>query len=139
MHLLKQQEITLILRSFYTKAELSCFFTGISGVGKKFENFIIENYRKVRTVKEFASLCCVSERSFNRKFQESFSQSPYRWMQERRAELVREKICDPDIAFREIAMDFGFSSPAHLTCYCKKLFGATPTELRNNYNKGNET
>lgn len=53
--------------------------------------------------------------------------------------LVREKICDPDIAFREIAMDFGFSSPAHLTCYCKKLFGATPTELRNNYNKGNET
>ena len=45
------------------------------------------------------------------KFQESFSQSPYRWMQERRAELVREKICDPDIAFREIAMDFGFSSP----------------------------
>ena len=35
-------------------------------------------------------------------------------MQERRAELVREKICDPDIAFREIAMDFGFSSPAHL-------------------------
>ena len=84
----------------------------------------------MKTVKEFASLCCVSERSFNRKFQESFSQSPYRWMQERRAELVREKICDPDIAFREIAMDFGFSSPAHLTCYCKKLFGATPTELR---------
>ena len=132
MHLLKQQEITLILRGFYTKAELSCFFTGISGVGKKFENFIIENYRKVRTVKEFASLCCVSERSFNRKFQHCFNQSPYQWMQERKAELVREKISDPEVTFREIAIEFDFSSPAHLTYYCKKHFGTTPTELREN-------
>ena len=139
MHILKQQEIILALRGFYTKSELAAFFSRTTGVGRQFEDFVLDNYKNVKTVKEFASLCCVSERSFNRKFQESFSQSPYRWMQERRAELVREKICDPDIAFREIAMDFGFSSPAHLTCYCKKLFGATPTELRNNYNKGNET
>ena len=139
MHILKQQEIILALRGFYTKSELAGFFSSTTGVGRQFEDFVLDNYKNVKTVKEFASLCCVSERSFNRKFQESFSQSPYRWMQERRAELVREKICDPDIAFREIAMDFGFSSPAHLTCYCKKLFGATPTELRNNYNKGNET
>lgn len=139
MYILKQQEIILALRGGYTKSELAAFFSRTTGVGRKFEDFVLDNYKNVKTVKEFASLCCVSERSFNRKFQESFSQSPYRWMQERRAELVREKICDPDIAFREIAMDFGFSSPAHLTCYCKKLFGATPTELRNNYNKGNET
>ena len=132
MHLLKQQEITLILRGFYTKAELSCFFTGISGVGKKFESFIIENYRKVKTVKEFANLCCVSERSFNRKFQHCFNQSPYQWMQERKAELVREKISDPEVTFREIAIEFDFSSPAHLTYYCKKHFGVTPTELREN-------
>lgn len=130
MHILKQQEIILALRGGYTKSELAAFFSRTTGVGRKFEDFVLDNYKNVKTVKEFASLCCVSERSFNRKFQESFSQSPYRWMQERRAELVREKICDPDIAFREIAMDFGFSSPAHLTCYCKKLFGATPTELR---------
>ena len=29
--------------------------------------------------------------------------------------------------------------PQILTLIRKKLFGATPTELRNNYNKGNET
>ncbi|MBS6527730.1 MAG: helix-turn-helix transcriptional regulator [Bacteroides caccae] len=116
MHILKQQEIILALRGFYTKSELAAFFSRTTGVGRQFEDFVLDNYKNVKTVKEFASLCCVSERSFNRKFQESFSQSPYRWMQERRA-----------------------GSPAHLTCYCKKLFGATPTELRNNYNKGNET
>ncbi len=139
MHILKQQEINLILRGFYTKSELATFFSGTTEIGRKFENFVLDNYQKVRTVKEFASLCCVSERSFNRKFQEYFNQSPYQWMQERRAELIREKISEPDIAFREIAMDFGFSSPAHLTCYCKKLFGATPTELRSSCEKENKT
>jgi len=126
MHILKQQEIILVLRGFYTKPELASFFSGTSGVGRKFEDFVLENYRKVKSVKEFASLCCVSERSFNRKFQDCFNQSPYQWMQERKAEIVREKVCDPDVAFREIAMEFGFSSPAHLTCYCKRLFGLTP-------------
>ena len=130
MHILKQQEIMLVLRGFYTKPELASFFSGTSGIGRKFEDFVLENYRKVKSVKEFAGLCCVSERSFNRKFQECFNQSPYQWMQERKAEIIREKVCDPDIAFREIAMEFGFCSPAHLTCYCKRLFGLTPTELR---------
>lgn len=91
MHILKQQEIILILRGFYTKSELALFFAGVSGIGRKFEDFIIENYQKVKTVKEFASLCCVSERSFNRKFQHCFNQSPYQWMQDRKAELIREK------------------------------------------------
>lgn len=135
MHILKQQEIILVLRGFYTKPELASFFSGTSGVGRKFEDFVLENYRKVKSVKEFASLCCVSERSFNRKFQDCFNQSPYQWMQERKAEIVREKVCDPDVAFREIAMEFGFSSPAHLTCYCKRLFGLTPTELRSESKK----
>lgn len=130
MHILKQQEIILVLRGFYTKNELASFFAGVSGIGRKFEDFILSNYQKVKTVKEFASLCCVSERSFNRKFQQCFNQSPYQWMQDRKAELIHEKICDPDIAFREIASEFGFSSPAHLTCYCKKQFGTTPTRLR---------
>ena len=105
MHILKQQEIILVLRGFYTKPELASFFSGTSGVGRKFEDFVLENYRKVKSVKEFASLCCVSERSFNRKFQDCFNQSPYQWMQERKAEIVREKVCDPDVAFREIAME----------------------------------
>lgn len=82
MHILKQQEIILILRGFYAKNELAGFFAGASGMGSKFEDLILNNYRKVKTVKEFASLCCVSERSFNRKFQHYFNQSPYQWMQE---------------------------------------------------------
>ena len=53
-------------------------------------------------------------------------------MQERKAELVREKISDPEVTFREIAIEFDLSSPALLTYYCKKHFGTTPTELREN-------
>ena len=35
MHILKQQEIILVLRGFYTKPELASFFSGTSGVGRK--------------------------------------------------------------------------------------------------------
>lgn len=52
MHILKQQEIILILRGFYAKNELAGFFAGASGMGSKFEDLILNNYRKVKTVKE---------------------------------------------------------------------------------------
>lgn len=130
MHIIKQQEVLLLLRGFYAKRELAAFFAGTTGVGREFETLIMENYKTVKTVKEFADLCCMSERSFNRKFHAHFRQSPYRWMQERKAELVREEISNTDATFQEISTEFGFSSSSHLTCYCRKHFGMTPSKLR---------
>ena len=56
MHILKQQEIILILRGFYAKNELAGFFAGASGMGSKFEDLILNNYRKVKTVKDCQSV-----------------------------------------------------------------------------------
>lgn len=130
MHMMKQQEILLVMKSFYSRSELSSFFAGIVGMGKQFENFVMENYKKVKTVKEFASLCHLSERAFSRKFNVKFGQSPYQWMQERKAEQIRKRISDPDIPLQTIAVDFGFNSPAHFSVYCRKKFGMPPSKLR---------
>jgi len=59
-----------------------------------------------------------------------FKESPYQWMQKKKAELIREKISESDTPFQEIAMDFDFNSQAHFTSYCKRLFGMTPSKLR---------
>ena len=82
-HMMKRQEIVLVMKSFYSRSELASFFAGIVGMGKQFENFVMENYKKVKKVKEFASLCHLSERAFSRKFNVKFGQSPYQWMQEK--------------------------------------------------------
>lgn len=130
MHLIKQQEVLLVLRGYYTKKELFTFFSSILGHAGHFEDFVMGNYRKVKSVKEFAGLYCTSERSFNRKFRDCFKESPYQWMQKKKAELIREKITESDTPFQEIAMDFDFNSQAHFTSYCKRLFGITPSKLR---------
>ncbi len=130
MHLLKQQEILLVLRGFYTKKELSVFFSSSTYIRKPFERFVLENYTKIGSIKEFAHLCNMSERSFNRNFHSSFGQSPYQWLQRKKAEQVEKMIGTPEISFKEIAEKLGFNTPSHFTAYCQKVFGMSPTQLR---------
>lgn len=130
MHQIKQEEFLLVLRGFYTKSELYGFFAPAFEQDDRFEEFVLKNYNHVKTVKEFADLYCSSERSFSRKFQTCFSESPYKWMQKKKAEQLLERICKSDDSFYEISLDCGFSSPGHFTAYCKRQFGQTPTELR---------
>lgn len=131
MHCLKQQELLLVLRGIYTKNELIEFFQLVSSSWDSFEEFVLNNYKKVNTVKEFAELYCTSERSFGRKFKHCFNESPYRWMQKKKAERILEKISETEISFQDIAMDFNFKSQAHFSFYCKRMFGLTPRQLRN--------
>ena len=53
-HCLKQQELLLVLRGIYTKNELIEFFQLVSSSWNSFEEFVLNNYKKVNTVKEFA-------------------------------------------------------------------------------------
>lgn len=130
MHLLKQQELLLVLRGFYTKKELTAFFSESTNIGESFERFVLDNYRKTDSVKELADLYHISERSFNRKFHSCFGESPYQWMQKKKASQIQEMINNPELSFKEIAGYFGFSTSSHFTAYCQRMFGMSPSELR---------
>ena len=130
MHLLKQQELLLVLKGFYTKKELSAFFSASTGIRRHFEKFVMENYKRVNSVKEFADLYYVSERSFSRKFHSSFGESPYKWMQRKKAEQMLDMISDPELSFQEISDKLGFSSPSQFTAYCRRIYGISPSKLR---------
>lgn len=77
MHSLKQQELLLVLRGFYTKQELAAFFSASTNIGESFERFVLDNYKRTNSIKELANLCHISERSFNRKFHSCFGVSTY--------------------------------------------------------------
>ena len=116
--------------TLYTKKELAAFFSASTNIGESFERFVLDNYRKADSVKELADLYHISERSFNRKFHSCFGESPYQWIQKKKARHIQEMINNPELSFKEIAGYFGFSTSSHFTAYCQRMFGMSPSELR---------
>lgn len=51
-------------------------------------------------------------------------------MQKKKAEQMLEMVCDLELSFQEISSKLGFSSPSHFTAYCRRMYGMSPTQLR---------
>ena len=132
MHLfsIKQKEIFLILRAFYTKDEMSNFLFPMLNKNLDFKAFVLQHYQEVKTVDELATLCQMSVRSFNRKFNEYFEDSPYSWILKQKSRHIKSRLADSKVSLGSIIKEYGFSSPAHFTTYCKKQFGESPSRLR---------
>lgn len=131
-HQLKRDELLLYLRVEYTKENLARFFLPIVGTTSDFKDFVITNYRKVRSIKELAERANLSLSTFNRRFQEAFQKSPQEWMTVRRSEDVLKNLVMTSLPFAEVAEKHNFSSVSYLNTFCKKHFGKTPAELRKN-------
>lgn len=129
-HKLKREELFLYLRTFYSRKKLAFFFYPILGCEMDFKDFVLSNYHHMKDVQQFAEEANMTLSTFNRHFKEVFNEPAYQWMQSNKAEKVRISIVTTDASFTEIALEYGFSSPAHLTAFCKKSFGLTPTALR---------
>jgi AraC-like DNA-binding protein len=130
LHAIKQKEVFLILRAFYTKEEVARFLAPMLNKNLDFKAFILKHYQEVKTVEELSAMCKMSVRSFNRKFNEYFNDSPYSWMLKQKSRHIKTRLADGKTPFGTIIKEYGFSSPAHFTTYCKKQFGQSPSKLR---------
>jgi AraC-like DNA-binding protein len=130
LHVIKQKEVFLIFRTFYTKEEMARFLAPMLNKDMDFKAFVLQHYQEVKTVEELANMCKMSVRSFNRKFNDYFNDSPYSWMLKQKSRHIKTKLADGKTTFSTIIKDYGFSSPAHFTTYCKKQFGQSPSRLR---------
>ncbi|MGV8090941.1 MAG: helix-turn-helix transcriptional regulator [Mangrovibacterium sp.] len=126
----KLYEVLFTLIIFYTKEELGRFFAPFLSGNIDFKDFVLDNYRKVKTVEELADLHHLSVRSFSRKFKKYFGDSPYRWMLEQKSRHIKVKLMDHSVFLNDIIEEYGFSSPSHFSFYCKKHFGKSPREFR---------
>ncbi len=130
LHLLKLQEVFFILRAEYKKKELVYFFKPMLDQTVSFEDFVLANYKRVKTVEELAELYNCSQRTFNRYFQETFNDSPYNWMLKQKSEEVRELLIRTKTPFKTIIEDYNFSSPSHFSTFCRAQFGLPPRDVR---------
>jgi AraC-like DNA-binding protein len=130
----KEKEIFLMLKVFYTKQEVARFLRPLLKQDMDFKAYIIKHYINAKNVEELAKLCDMSVRAFTRKFKAHFDDSPYRWILRQKANQIKILLADKKISMQAIIKEYGFSSPAHFTTYCKKQFGTTPSTYRNSLN-----
>ncbi|MDR1738828.1 MAG: helix-turn-helix domain-containing protein [Candidatus Symbiothrix sp.] len=130
LHELKQKEMLLIFRFFYTKEEAGTFFSPMISGELDFKALIYSKYRDAPSVSDLARICHYPPASFNRAFRKHFNNSPYNWLQEQRVKVVKSMLIDKRIPFSRIISENGFASPAHFTIYCKKHLHQTPSHYR---------
>ena len=128
------QEILYIISKAYTLKEVSKFFLLVKCSQLPFKEKVYVNKESAKTSTQLAALCGYSTRDFARKFNDIFHTSPYKWMQEQKANEILEQL-KTDAAIKDIIFQFEFSSAAHFTNFCKKRFNKTPSEIRKEYGK----
>lgn len=134
-HEIKLKELFWILKFYYPQEELAAFLRPVIGNNPDFRQRVLENYRKVGGVEEFAVQCGMSLSAFKKKFMEEFDESVAKWMRRRLNERIVHLLSEKHSSIKEIAMELNFSSPAHFSRYCKNNLGCSPKEWRISYGK----
>lgn len=130
MHKIKQRELSLLLRAYYTPEELLQFFMPVVRNNQEFELFVMENYLKAKGVKEFVDLLGMNLSTFNRKFKAHFHESPYQWLIKQKSKHIYYALTSTNKNLSAIAKEYHFSDASHFNRYCKALFGDSPSKIR---------
>ena len=131
MHTMKRQELSLLFRGYYTQDEIYPFSLPIVSETHEFKSFVMDNYLKMKGLKEFVDLSGMNLSQFNRKFKSHFKESPYQWLIKQRAKSVYQELSLTNKSFIAIAKEFHFSDASHFNRYCKSMYGASPSKIRN--------
>jgi len=127
---LKNEELVYLIATYYTQEQQEAFFQPLLSPNSNFHNFVLQNYRSIKTVKEFAIRYNCSVSNFDKKFQQVFGLSAYQWMQQKKVKLLYHEINVTDKPLRQIAKEQKFLSLPQFNDYCKKHFGYPPGKMR---------
>ncbi len=127
---IKISELIVLLRSLYAPHELALFFSSVVGNDLVFMEMVSSNYHRFNTVESLAQYTCYSTSGFTKKFHRVFHESPYQWMLRKKAQKILSDIKLSGKTFKEISMEYGFSSQSHFYLFCKKQYNASPSFIR---------
>lgn len=122
--------IFIIIRAFYSKNELRAFFNTLLTKNMEFKSYILENCDNIDNNKVIAEKLNMSLSTFNRKFRESFNESPHKWLTRIKAEKIYKELVSTDSSLTEIAYNNNFSSISYLVTFCRHHFNDTPNGIR---------
>ena len=130
IHKYKQREFSMILRAYYSPEEIRRFFLPTVRATHEFEHFVMENYLKMKGVKEFVDLSGMNLHTFNRKFKAHFKESPYQWLIKQKSKHIYHALVSTDKNLTAIAKEFHFADASHFNRFCKSILGASPSRIR---------
>ena len=129
LHEVKEKELYLVLRWFYTDEEFLRLFYPIIGKSLDFRAQVMKNYKKVKNMDELANELNMSRSNFDSKFKEIFGIPPKKWVLKRKARSIKHYMTKPDITISDIIRQYNFESFTHFNRFCRQQFGISPSEL----------
>jgi len=126
----KSDELLYLLQFYYKEEELIEFLSPLLSPNAHFYNFILQNFRNIKTVREFAEKYNCSVSKFGKKFQATFGTTAYRWMKDRKITSLYYEINTTTKPLRQIAKEQMFLSLPQFNDFCKKHFGYPPGKMR---------
>jgi len=132
LYKMKIKEMLFFFNAFYTKEEQKTFFAPILNSDFIFSLKVnsIYNEDASTTVGKMADMMGYSLSGFGKKFKKVFSMHVNKWLQNKKAQSVYHDINCTTKTFSELAYDHNFSSPAHFSFFCKKMFDEAPGNIR---------
>lgn len=128
----KQKELFFLLRAYYTKEQLACFFSPLMSKDSRFMNLMYKNYRKVKRVQELADISMYSPSGFKKQFNRVFGISASEWLSNQKAALVFQDLNNSGLSIKELADKYGFSSVSSFSAFCVNKFGISPGKMKKN-------
>ncbi|MDR1553347.1 MAG: helix-turn-helix domain-containing protein [Prevotellaceae bacterium] len=129
---MKQKELLYYFGEFYGKEELYRFFKPILTRDVAFSRLIYSLFENgnINSIKDLVKATDYSLHGFKKRFRAVFGMPAYKWLcQEKSKRLFHEITCTRK-TFTKLSHEFGFSSPAHMNNFCRKMFGDTPGSIR---------
>ncbi|MCD8042897.1 MAG: helix-turn-helix domain-containing protein, partial [Tannerellaceae bacterium] len=127
---IKIKELLFILYAYYDKKELCNCFKPILNNDFIFASFVVNNWSKVKNVKELAELSTYCETGFNKKFKKVFGVTPYKWLNEKKSAKILFDITNSGKTFKQIAEEYNFNSSQQFHDYCIRNFKKSPGSIR---------
>jgi AraC-like DNA-binding protein len=127
---IKTRELFYLMSICYTHGERSLFFRNLASRDRDFSDFIYQNYRKVKSINELASLSFYSRSGFEKRFRKTFGVPASHWITLRKAADIYHEIRRSRKSIKQISFDHGFSSLSHFHKFCKAKFGLSPGFIR---------
>jgi AraC-like DNA-binding protein len=94
------------------------------------EDAMLSHLDRRTPIADIAEICGVSAVHFSRAFRRATSQTPHRWLMDRRLETARHLLESTDSTVAEIALVCGFADQSHLTRTFSSAYGNTPAAWR---------
>lgn len=134
----KRKELVYLLNCYYPLKQLAMLYFPITAYRNTFRFSIKQNYMKVKTVEELATLSGYSVASFRRAFKNTFGEPVYQWILKQKQIDILSDLESSSLSISEICYKYGFDSLSHFSHFCKSYFGQSPRACRTAISKSAE-